>query len=42
MSYLMFVDLIELIELNHFLNDFCVDLIVLIGLDHFLMVRCVD
>ena len=36
MSYLMFVDLIELIELDHFLNDFCVDFIVLIELDHLL------
>ena len=34
--------LIELIELDHFLNDFCVDLIVLIELDHLLDVFCVD
>ena len=38
MSFLLSVDLIELIELDHFLTDFCVNFIVLIELDHFLEV----
>ena len=40
MSFLLFVDLIEVIELDRFLNDFCVGLIVFIELNHFFWSLC--